>query len=178
MLCLIASRRALSDAEDDEEWGWDDTPKQSSVEMSNVRSPPAGSQALHFRSNSPRSSGIGSLDSSRGLPVKTAPSQPVRKGLNVRRAGMKNPMKQQQQQQPASTTHRLQPPAPIVRKTAEKLPSTDDFFEEMGFSAAKPKLGAAPAATGLSATALSVSSEDLGGGDEWDDTDLDDLLKD
>lgn len=92
---------------------------------------------------------------------------------------MKNPMKQ-----PAvAAPQRLQPPAPIVRKSAEKLPSSNDFFEEMGFGATKPKLGAEtarrPAATGLGATSLSaVGSEDLGGGDEWDDSDLDDLLDD
>jgi hypothetical protein len=184
MYFLFVVFRTTVSEDDDEEWGWDDTPNHS-VEMSNMS--PAqrktkGSPMHHRRSESPHNSAPSS-GNSLGLSLK--PNSSEHKGFSVKRTGMNNPL---HPPQPALQQQaQRQIPVVVAKKAPPPPPKTDDFFSELGL-AAKPKFGATAvttrAKTGrLGATALPMDDDnDLisgGGGADWDDdADLDDLLDD
>jgi len=115
-------------------------------------------------------------------------SAPVaRGGLSVKRSGgLKNPLHanklQQQQQQPRPEPSPPPPPPAVVKKQAVQ---PDDFFEDFGFGASKPKFvpaknkkAAKTTTPTLGATRLAVEDDSAGNDDNWGDDDLDDLLDD
>lgn len=171
--------------DEDPEWDW---PQQSESGRSarkrgSSASPPFdnfnGTGSNHNRSN---------VSSGNSVSLPTDPYNSPRtekpKGFNVKKSGMKNPLqnsnntsKQLPSQLP--TTNTRIPNRSIQNLPKPTVPTSDDFFSELGLDATKPKFG--PSSPSLSTTskkrlgavALPVDASN----DKWDDDDdLDDLL--